>query len=295
MTKTKYYDLQMDDPQDDYDVEVVNANLKKIDEQMKTRENATDALQEPEFTVAEKRENIASKEKMPKILGKIAKFFTDLKTVAFSGKYSDLDGKPAIVNNNTTTEPGSALDARQANPNIEGTMAANIQQINSNLSNVATKNDISTLNPSGAIRLYSDKTIGIEGAGWYRFAKIVCGADTIAKGSTYICIETLIRQSFSNALGCFHKIDFYLIYSDSARISVTGYNTNVLKRVRIVRSGNTIFLDVYSGAFINSTEILSFIPFNEGIQSTEHVEAYLVPEISDGEVIVRSVDLADNI
>ena len=295
MTKTKYYDLQMDDPQDDYDVEVVNANLKKIDEQMKTRENATDALQEPEFTVAAKRENIASKEKMPKILGKIAKFFADLKTVAFSGKYNDLDGKPAIVNNNTTTEPGSALDARQANPNIEGTMAANIQQINSNLSNVATKNDISTLNPSGAIRLYSDKAIGIEGAGWYRFAKIVCGADTIAKGSTYICIETLIRQSFSNALGCFHKIDFYLIYSDSARISVTGYNTNVLKRVRIVRSGNTIFLDVYSGAFINSTEILSFIPFNEGIQSAEHVEAYLVPEISDGEVIVRSVDLADNI
>ena len=139
MTKTKYYDLQMDDPQDDYDVEVVNANLKKIDEQMKTRENATDALQEPEFTVAAKRENIASKEKMPKILGKIAKFFTDLKTVAFSGKYSDLDGKPAIVNNNTTTEPGSALDARQANPNIEGTMAAGIAQINSNLNNIAFK------------------------------------------------------------------------------------------------------------------------------------------------------------
>lgn len=167
--------------------------------------------------------------------------------------------------------------------------------LNGSLSNVATKNDISTLNPSGAIRLYLDKTIGIEGAGWYRFAKIVCDVDTIAKGSTYICIETLIRQLFSNALGCFHKIDFYLIYSDSARISVTGYNTNVLKRVRIVRSGNTIFLDVYSGAFINSTEILSFIPFNEGIQSAEHVEAYLVPEISDGEVIVRSVDLADNI
>lgn len=133
MTKTKYYDLQMDDPQDDYDVEVVNANLKKIDEQMKTRENATDALQEPEFTVADKRENIASKEKMPKILGKIAKFFTDLKTVAFSGKYSDLLGKPAIVNNNTATEAGSALDARQANPTIEGTMANQISQLNSDL------------------------------------------------------------------------------------------------------------------------------------------------------------------
>ena len=97
MTKTKYYDLQMDDPQDDYDVDVVNANLKKIDEQMKTRENATDALQEPEFTVAAKRENIASKEKMPKILGKIAKFFADLKAVAFTGNYNDLSDKPTSL------------------------------------------------------------------------------------------------------------------------------------------------------------------------------------------------------
>lgn len=97
MTKTKYYDLQMDDPQDDYDVEVVNANLKKIDEQMKIRENATDALQEPEFTVADKRENIASKEKISKILGKIAKFFADLKAVAFTGNYNDLSDKPTSL------------------------------------------------------------------------------------------------------------------------------------------------------------------------------------------------------
>lgn len=107
MTKTKYYDLQMDDSQDNYDVEVVNANLKKIDEQMKTRENATDALQEPEFTVADKRENIASKEKMPKIMGKIAKWFSDLKTVAFSGSYNDLSDKPIVDANisSTSTNP----------------------------------------------------------------------------------------------------------------------------------------------------------------------------------------------
>lgn len=151
------------------------------------------------------------------------------------------------------------------------------------------------MNPSGAIRLYEDKNIGNEGAGWYRFAKIVCDLDTIAKGSTHICIETLIRQSFSNEIGCFHKIDFYLIYSDSARISVTGYNTAVLNRVRIVRSGNTIFLDVYCNGIINSTEILSFIPFYSGIKSAERIENRLVPETADGEVIVCSVDLADNI
>lgn len=195
-----------------------------------------------------------------------------------------------LINNLTTTEAGFGLDARQGKA-----LDDKITEINGSLNNVATKNDINALNPSGAIRLYSDKAIGAEGAGWYRFAKITCESDTVAKGSTYILIETLIRQTFSNAIGCFHKIDFYLIYSDSARISVTGYNTNVLKRVRIVRSGNTIFLDVYSDAFINATEILSFIPFNAGIQSSEHVEIHLVPETADGEVIVRSVDLADNI
>lgn len=166
MTKTKYYDLQMDDPQDDYDVEVVNANLKKIDEQMKIRENATDALQEPEFTVADKRENIASKEKISKILGKIAKFFADLKTVAFSGKYNDLDGKPAIVNNNTTTEPGSALDARQANPNIEGTMAASIAQINSNL------NDVNNFKVRKVIDNWSSSSQVSGGCGIYKINTI---------------------------------------------------------------------------------------------------------------------------
>ena len=168
MTKTKYYDLQMDDPQDDYDVEVVNANLKKIDEQMKTRENATDALQEPEFTVAGKRENIASKEKMPKILGKIAKFFADLKTVAFSGKYNDLDGKPAIVNNNTTTEPGSALDARQANPNIEGTMAASIAQINSNLNS-----KFQIINPDGITKISTMKKVLVRQVDGLDFLKLL--------------------------------------------------------------------------------------------------------------------------
>ena len=38
--------------------------------------------------------------------------------------------KTSVVNTNTTTEAGFALDARQANPNIEGTMAANILQLN---------------------------------------------------------------------------------------------------------------------------------------------------------------------
>lgn len=51
----------------------------------------------PTFSQAATRANLAgSGETMPTILGKIKKFFSDLKTVAFTGSYSDLTDKPTI-------------------------------------------------------------------------------------------------------------------------------------------------------------------------------------------------------
>lgn len=292
MTKTKYYDLQMDDPQDDYDVEVVNANLKKIDEQMKTRENATDALQEPEFTVAAKRENIASKEKMPKILGKIAKFFADLKTVAFSGKYNDLDGKPAIVNNNTTTEPGSALDARQANPNIEGTMAANIQQINSNLNS-----KFQIINPDGITKnFYYEKSIG-EAGGWFRFFKITYFSETGAQGAAYNHFNVTISQAFNNGLGGNCNFDIIEEYADNPYI-IQRYNTlKQIKKFRIVRSGNIIYFDFYANSINNTTIVLINIPFYKNasnISEASIVKYLIVPDVSDGEKIIKNTNLTTN-
>lgn len=61
-----------------------------------TAQGAIDALAKPTFTEASSRANIASGEKLSTILGKIKKFFTDLKTVAFSGSYNDLSDKPTI-------------------------------------------------------------------------------------------------------------------------------------------------------------------------------------------------------
>lgn len=48
------------------------------------------------FTEAGTRQNINSGDTFATILGKIKKFFTDLKTVAFSGSYTDLSDKPTI-------------------------------------------------------------------------------------------------------------------------------------------------------------------------------------------------------
>lgn len=47
-----------------------------------------------------------------------------------------------VVNNQTTTEGGYALDARQANPNINGTLAKQISDLNGSLNNIILANEV---------------------------------------------------------------------------------------------------------------------------------------------------------
>lgn len=48
------------------------------------------------FSEAKSRENLKSGETVGVLFGKIKKWFSDLKTVAFSGSYNDLSNKPTI-------------------------------------------------------------------------------------------------------------------------------------------------------------------------------------------------------
>ena len=80
-----------------------------------TVQGAIDKLAKPTFTEASTRANIASGEKLSVILGKIKKFFTDLKTVAFTGAYSDLSGRPSLA---TVATSGSYNDLTNKPPQI---------------------------------------------------------------------------------------------------------------------------------------------------------------------------------
>lgn len=88
------------------------------------------------FTESSSRENIASKESLAILFGKIKKWYIDLKAVAFSGSYADLNGKPTLgnaaacntANNLTTTASGFALDARQGK-----VLKDELDSVNSNL------------------------------------------------------------------------------------------------------------------------------------------------------------------
>ncbi len=105
------------------------------------------------FAQAADRQNIASTETLSTIMGKIAKFFTDIKAAAFC----------AIANNDTTTTEGYAADARIVKTHGDeidalsakaSTNEKNISSLNSNLTNLSnsTANSISNLNSANSSR-----------------------------------------------------------------------------------------------------------------------------------------------
>lgn len=202
----------------------------------------------------------------------------------------------SIVNNQITTEAGFALDARQANPNIDGTLAKQVADLNGSLNNVATKNDISALNPTSGIKLYSNFHIGKLGAGWYRIAEAVFMTDTGSKGSASTFIEIMLRQTWNVQVGCFHKVKIILVHSDKAKISSFGIGTLNLTKVRVVRKSSILYFDVFSRGYDNETQTLLNIPFPAYITSAKaYSDAKIVPETADGEVIGCSIDLGNSI
>ena len=83
----------------------------KLSNEETARTEADKNLQQPTFTEASTRVNITSGETLSTLFGKIKKFFTDLKTVAFTGSYTDLSNKPTSMQNPnslTLTMNGSA-------------------------------------------------------------------------------------------------------------------------------------------------------------------------------------------
>lgn len=71
-------------------------NVTKSDVGLGNVPNVTTDNQTPTVTEASTRANIATGDTLKTIIGKIKKFFTDLKTVAFTGSYNDLTNKPTI-------------------------------------------------------------------------------------------------------------------------------------------------------------------------------------------------------
>ena len=104
------------------------------------------------FTAASARQNIASGDSLPVILGKISKYFADLKAVAFSGSYNDLSNKPTIptVTNDLTDELKAQYDA------------AYTHSQSAHAPSNAQANVIEAITVNGAAQQPSGKTVNIS-------------------------------------------------------------------------------------------------------------------------------------
>ena len=122
-----------------------------------------------------------------------------------------------------------------------------------------------------------------------------------------INVESCLNGSLNNDINALNPSDSIKAYIKCypggngegwyrfSEIIFNNTNVAVLKKVRAVRKDNIIFLDIYSSQISNDTYVLLNIPFGARITSAQCIKPYLVPETADGEVIVCSVDLADNI
>ncbi|NDO19440.1 hypothetical protein FMM68_07190 [Lachnospiraceae bacterium MD329] len=112
----------------------VNAALSN---KLNTNGNASDTI--IEFTEPATRENINSSEKQSTLWGKVKKWFSDLKPVAFSGKYTDLSDTPTVERlNDGEFLNGDAITQNFISTDENGKIT-NIQTFDStlNLSDVA--------------------------------------------------------------------------------------------------------------------------------------------------------------
>jgi len=125
------------------------------------------------FTSASSRTNVATGEKLSVLLGKIAKYFADLKAVAFSGSYNDLSNKPTIptVTNDLTNTLKANYDAAythsqtahapsDAQPNIIESVKVNgsALSISGKSVNVVVPTTVASLSDAGNYALKSDIT-----------------------------------------------------------------------------------------------------------------------------------------
>lgn len=230
---TENYGLTKPEVGEFFSLETWNENMDKIDGELKKREDAQkesdNSLMNPKFTEAKERKNLTSGEKIHLMLGKISKFFSDMKAIAFSGSYNDLVDKPKIptvLNNQTTTEEGYALDARQANPNIDGSLAKQVAELNGSL------NDLDNFKFRKIINNWSSASQVSGGCGIYRIG----------------VIEDNFYSSISKNIKIFQNVgDYALIIFSWNGLETLRYGTGLLMSPR---STTISLVQVWEGVFI---------------------------------------------
>lgn len=175
-----------------------------LDGKLATNGNASNVTNT--FTQASTRTNLSSGEKLSISLGKIMKWFADLKAVAFSGNYNDLTNKPESL----PADGGNAdtVDNVHVNDNTTGNVLWTAEKIMSQIEN--------------------SKSVGYQYTGTVEANEIV--NMTIPAITDYktpnVEVLVYINDTWQKAI---HGIDYVYAFTSSTNLRVTFFNAGQYK------------------------------------------------------------------
>ena len=217
-----------------------NVNITKGNIGLGNVPNVTTDNQAPTFTQASTRANIASGETLTTIFGKIMKWFADLKTVAFTGSYTDLSNKPTIptVNNATLTiqKNGTNVQTFTANQSTDATANITVPTVNNTLTSTSKTQALSA-NQGRALNVSHNALVTDLSNGTNKplYAKSIWDGSTDANAyGTYIYRAQNVTLMATNA----NNGGLYL-YDDAG--------------LGVRNKGNTAWVPVYASNFVNSS------------------------------------------
>lgn len=185
-----------------------------------------------------------------------------------------------VANNQITTAEGFALDARQANPNIDGSLAKQISDLNGSIMNS-----------------YNSRIeFSAKEASWYRFAKMKCNSISAAEGCTYGVFSISINRGYNIGHGMSFFTNLLLYYANGVKFanSAVGSDNEInIPSIRVVQEDKYVYLDLKHITNANNPIII----FIENKVNADHVNLscidipYTVPESLENSKIIGTLDL----
>lgn len=198
------------------------------------------------FTAAGERANIVTGEKLSVIFGKIAKFFADLKTVAFTGSYNDLTDKPFIPTDNASLANGAGY---QTAAQVEATVTSKGYQTSEQVEDaIAAKGYQTSAQVESAITAKGYQTEAQVDT------KINAKIASVYKPGGTVAFANLPAASVDNLGMVYNVSDAFT--TDARFVEGTGYNYVAGTNVVIVENGGSYKYDVLAG-FVDLTNYWS--------------------------------------
>lgn len=194
-------------------------NWNKVSEKLDKTGDASNVT--TGFTTATTRSNLTTKEKLSTSLGKIAKWFSDLKTVAFSGSYNDLSDKPIV----------------DANISLTSTNPVQNKVVTQNLIDIRKETTVNLLKPTLRTVTENGVTCTNNGDGTY----------TLNGTATKDVVLSIVGSPTKNAVGGYKLLGCPINGSkDTYRIVVSYYDNESWKAEGSDIGNGVIIDDTYS-------------------------------------------------